>query len=601
MRPKQIVVADFEYECEVGGLPHVLCLVAHVLDSNLQHVQTVRMWRDDFGREPPFDIGDDTLFVAYSAWAEMTCFKQLGWKFPKHIFDLHTAYLAASNFLMPYDPDLTRKKQRKRLPDACRAYGIHGWEAIDKEDISKSIGEGTWTSRYSQQDLINYCEEDVLKSVELFKAQLAGAYHLPPADFERVLWWSEYSAKAVALIQARGIPIDMPLWNLVQENLPAVVRSLLEKYDPSHFDEEPIYSPHGEWSYARFEAWLVRTGIPYWPRLPSGALDLNGDAFRLMYPIHPAIKELHALRDSLGFIVKARLPIGLDGRNRPSLFPFATATGRNAHAKSPYNAHAAVRGFIRCPEGSHIAYLDWRSQEVGIAAYESQDQQLLADYAAGDVYHGLADMCGLTSETDPVKWKKANKAQRDQMKPLQLGITYGMSVRSLALGLNKRPVVASHILDLHQQRYSQQWAWRENKVQLALLDRKIESCFGWPLRISNSPNKRTLYNFPMQSSGAEMLRLAAVRLCEAGIVPIMLIHDGILFEETDPQKFVHAKEIMLQAGRDVCGGFEIGVDNGIAPLKAGDRYADQREEAIHLWSTMMDALDKIGVRKREEP
>jgi hypothetical protein len=38
------------------------------------------------------------------------------------------------------------------------------------------------------------------------------------------------------------------------------------------------------------------------------------------------------------------------------------------------------------------------------------------------------------------------------------------------------------------------------------------------------------YNFPMQSGGAEMLRLAANRLCDAGLVPSMLVHDGILLE-----------------------------------------------------------------------
>ena len=58
----------------------------------------------------------------------------------------------------------------------------------------------------------------------------------------------------------------------------------------------------------------------------------------------------------------------------------------------------------------------------------------------------------------------------------------------------------------------------------------METVFGWPLHLSSSPNKRTLYNFPMQGNGAEMLRLAAWRLCEAGIVPNMLIHDGILIE-----------------------------------------------------------------------
>ena len=107
-----IVVLDFEYEIAggeynlvPGDLPCVLCMVAYVLDSNLRHVRTIRVWRGEFGAMPPFDIGPNTLFVAYSAWAELTCFMKLGWQFPVHIFDQHTAYLAASNILRPYDPD----------------------------------------------------------------------------------------------------------------------------------------------------------------------------------------------------------------------------------------------------------------------------------------------------------------------------------------------------------------------------------------------------------------------------------------------------------------------------------------------------------------
>jgi hypothetical protein len=65
-------------------------------------------------------------------------------RFPVHIFDLHTAYLAAANILLPYEPDEVRKKPRKRLPDACRAYGIEGWERIDKDTIAEDIGCGRW-------------------------------------------------------------------------------------------------------------------------------------------------------------------------------------------------------------------------------------------------------------------------------------------------------------------------------------------------------------------------------------------------------------------------------------------------------------------------
>src|SRR5262249_3771149 len=330
-----VVVCDFEYEVAPGDLPDVLCMVAHVLDENLQHVRTIRLWRGEFGPTPPFDIGSDALFVAYSAWAEMTCFKMLSWQFPVHIFDQHTAYLAASNILLPYNPDEIRKKPLKRLPDVCRAYGIEGWERIDKDTIAKAIGDGTWRQHYSPEEVLDYCAEDVRMEVRLLRAQLCGRPGLVPADLPHVLHWSNYSAKCIALIQVRGMPIDMHLWNRVQENKAAVIGELLRRFDPSYDSNDPIYTPEGQWSYARFERHLIRTGVPAWPRLESRQLDTDSDAFRLMYHV-PGIEGLHALRDSLGFIVKARLPIGKDGRNRPSLFPFGTATGRNAHAKSPY-------------------------------------------------------------------------------------------------------------------------------------------------------------------------------------------------------------------------------------------------------------------------
>ena len=369
-----VVVCDFEYEVADGDLPNVLCMVAHVLDHNLRHVRTIKLWRGEFGSTPPFDVGPDSLFVAYSAWAEMTCFKVLGWQFPVHIFDQHTAYLATSNVLRAHNPDETYKKPRKRLADACRVYCLDGWERIDKEEIQKAIGTGTWHGKYSPEDVVNYCEEDVRMSVQLLRAQLRQSNMLPPADVARVLHWSNYSAKCIALIQARGMPIDTALWNLAQENKAAVIAELLQRNDPSHGDDDPIYTPDGEWSYARFEAWLARNGVLAWPRLPSGQLDTDGDAFRLMYHV-PGIERLHALRDSLGVIVKAKLPIGKDGRNRPSLFPFGTATGRNAHSKSLYNAHAAMRSFMVAPPGSIVAYLDWAQQEVGVAAALSGDRR----------------------------------------------------------------------------------------------------------------------------------------------------------------------------------------------------------------------------------
>ena len=375
------------------------------------------------------------------------------------------------------------------------------------------------------------------------------------------------------------MPIDMPLWNLVQENKAAVIGELLRQFDPSYGSDDPIYTPEGEWSYARFENWLVSAGVLAWPRLESGQLDIDGDAFRLMYHV-PGIEGLHALRDSLGVIVRAKLPIGRDGRNRPSLFPFCTATGRNAHAKSLYNAHAGMRSFMVFPEDTIGVYLDWRTQEVGIAAALSGDRSAdSATIAAGDVYYALGTHLrpDRRSRSETVE-EGQRPTVRQRMKPLQLGINYGMGVPSLAKGLDRHPLIASTIIERHKRTYPRFWQWRADMVQTAMLDRQMETVFGWPLHLSHQPNKRTLYNFPMQGNGAEMLRLAAWRLCEAGIVPNMLIHDGVLLEVRDKEQIAHAIEIMKAAGRDVCDGFEIGVDVD-QMLEHGARYRDKRPVA----------------------
>jgi DNA polymerase I len=307
-----------------------------------------------------------------------------------------------------------------------------------------------------------------------------------------------------------------------------------------------------------------------------------------MYRV-PGIEGLHALRDSLGVIVRAKLPIGRDGRNRPSLFPFCTATGRNAHAKSLYNAHAGMRSFMVFPADKIGVYLDWRTQEVGVAAALSEDQKLIQAYAAGDVYHALAFTCGYTKDPDPQHRKKNNSEMRNQMKRLQLAINYGMGVPSLAKGLNSHTLIASNIIEQHRRAYPRFWQWRDEVVNTAMLRREMRSVFGWTLRISTSPNKRTLYNFPMQANGAEMLRLACCLGTEQGIEICAPVHDAVLIcapldrLEADVIKM---QELMRESSRIVLNGFELGTDASV--VRHPDRYMDDRGAA--MWQRVMKLI-----------
>ena len=287
---------------------------------------------------------------AIQLWAEMTCFLQLGWRFPGA--RLRSAHRLSGDQQHPaaVRPGRDPQEAAQALADACRAYGIEGWENIDKPEMAKAIGEGRWRE-YGREACCNYCEEDVRNSAELLRRQLTG---LPQLCARR--------SRSASCTGATTAPRPSPgfrraacrstcrcgIW--CRRTRRAVIGALIARFDPSQGSEYPIYSPDGEWSSWRFAHWLVER-----PASPNGRgwiparSQLDGDAFRMMYGAHPAIEGLHALRDGLGVIVRARIPIGRDGRNRPSLFPFGTATGRNAQAKSLFNAHASMRSFMKFP------------------------------------------------------------------------------------------------------------------------------------------------------------------------------------------------------------------------------------------------------------
>ena len=135
----------------------------------------------------------------------------------------------------------------------------------------------------------------------------------------------------------------------------------------------PIYTPEGEWSYVAIRALAGEHGR-------DGVAALGQRAARHRRRRLPAHVSRARHRRACTRCATAsasssarELPIGRDGRNRPSLFPFCTATGRNAQAKSLFNAHAGMRSFMVFPPDKIGVYLDWRTQEVGIAAALSGD------------------------------------------------------------------------------------------------------------------------------------------------------------------------------------------------------------------------------------
>src|SRR5262245_29504486 len=89
---REVWSIDFEFRAPAGHRPEVVCMCAKEVLSGRE----LRLWAGEFG-DCPFDTGDDVLFVAFFASAEIGCFKVLGWPTPKRLIDLFAEHRVETN------------------------------------------------------------------------------------------------------------------------------------------------------------------------------------------------------------------------------------------------------------------------------------------------------------------------------------------------------------------------------------------------------------------------------------------------------------------------------------------------------------------------
>jgi DNA polymerase I-like protein with 3'-5' exonuclease and polymerase domains len=245
-----------------------------------------------------------------------------------------------------------------------------------------------------------------------------------------------------------------------------------------------------------------------------------------------------------------------------------------------------VRGLIKPPEGYALAYLDFSSQEIAIAAALSEDELMMKGYAEGDPYLGFAKAARLAP---PAATKLSHKDVRDRCKAVVLGVNYGMGSDALAASLAITRAEANELMRLHRDTYRRFWSWSDDTVTSAMLTGEMMTVFGWRRRVGAGANTRALMNFPMQGNGAEMMRIAAIAATEAGIEVCAPVHDAFLIaaplHRLDEQ-VEHMRALMTKAGEAVTGGFPVRTDATV--VRFPDRYMD--EGGREMWERIMTLL-----------
>jgi DNA polymerase family A len=555
------------------------------LPRRLRNAQRVRLWQDELGRFPPYRLDGGACLFGYMLAAEFGFHIARDWGEPAHAIDAYVEFRHYCNDGSLKSGD--REKGFFGLGGALRYFCEDELDITHKEDMRARIIAGPPFSAQERADILDYCTDDVRALARLVPHIVPTIRSLPHAMLRAKFQWS------VAQIERRGVPLDLPLRTRIRNRWNDMRTDLVAELDRP-FGCYEIVDGKAHWRKARFADLVARNRMS-WPRTADGALSESDEVLREMSGKYPQIEPLRELRYSLSKLRLHDLTVGHDGRNRASLWAFGTKTARNAPGASSYVFGPAkwIRFLITPPLGHVLVHRDCCQQEVRIAAVQSNDTALLQACESGDVYLGIAELLGFLRDGMS---EDERKAVRSLFKTVVLGIQYGLGARSLAVRTGISLYEASEILARLRARF-----WRfEDYVQSvrdhAGLHLEISTPFDWRMQCPSGTNPRTIRNFPIQSTGSEILHVACILAERRGIKLVATVHDALMAEADLDQ----AEDLSLaldqlwgDAAAIVLHGYRLPTDYQI--IKPGGRYFDDRGAA--MWATVSGLVAKLEERE----
>jgi hypothetical protein len=580
---REIWCADFEFYPGAGlanggkdgDKATVLCLVAKEMRSG----RVIQLWQDELGPFPPYPLDSDSLFMAYMNSAEFGCHIALGWGQPARSVDAYVEFRHLTNDGAVKAAD--RDKGFFSLPGALRYFGEDGIDTAHKREMRDRIIQGPPFTADERRAILDYCREDVDALGRLVPHLIPTVRSLPHAMFRAEFMW------ATAQQERRGVPIS-PMIDRIRSRWKTIQLDLVTERDAAY----GIYEiedgvPH--WRRHLFRDYVQRHGM-IWPTYPDGSLIETDQTFRDMAGRYPHIETLRELRYSLSKLRLNSLAVGNDGRNRALLGAYSTKTGRNAPRSSQYVFGPAkwIRFLISPPPGRVLIHRDYQQQEVRIAAIVSGDTALLEACESGDVYLGIADLLGFIR---PGMSAEELEVVRNLFKTVVLGIQYGVGYRTLALRTGRSLYEACEILARLRARFRRFEAFAQSVSDHAGLLLEIGTCFDWTLQCPSGINPRTVRNFPIQATAAEILHVACIMAESQGLEVCAPVHDAIMIEADADQAEAAAAaldRVMRDASATVLRGYELPSDKQI--VHAGQSFFDKR--GAEMWGAVSRLVAK---------
>jgi hypothetical protein len=508
----------------------------------------------------------DYVWVGHNVVAEMSYLLRLGVRLPPRWWCTMVGHRAMFNRAGRLDADLVT---------ALTTAGLAKYIPADKDDIRERILH----LRHNPAEAVPYCFEDVDAAAALHDVQVGT---VNPVSMH---YWTTYLA-AVARIELRGVPVDLPLLRRIWRGRPHICEQLRQQVN----EVCRVYRANGSFSRKAFLRWCRREGIR-WPLRPSdtdGRLrhSLADEVMEEMAGRHTFIGKLRDIRKTLR--VLDQYPIRVDGRrarHHYSNMPFRSVTGRNQPSRWIFGAPKWMRFLVTPPTPDHILITaDYRAQEIGVAAALSGDPLMKRMYDADDPHLAFAEMANaipLGASADAIR------AVRKTYKTANLAILYGQTATGLADRLGVEVERARELLQQHRDIFSAYHDWSDRVTTAAYQRGFVTTRAGWRARVDRGTRWRTWANFPVQANSADVMRLTTIALNALKVEVVGIVHDGwvVTCHRDDEPRVRTAIEAAKQIACDrLLGRFPLRMDVVTYP----DRYAD--EDGQEVWEDILRKL-----------
>ena len=438
-------------------------------------------------------------------------------RFDMHALDLDPEYPPEDTMVAAYHGNTTR---RLALDHFAKVYG---WSKIKTPDMIK---QGR-ILEMDPADVAEYLADDCLTTALLYQrmAQVPGRGSLATAaeDYKTELAVYRMEARGVCLLEDRLGRLGGRLRGLANDAL-VDLRSSGMKGDPN--------SPRQIATWLRSEGRvlpLTDKGNPSTSKVVLNGMRDSGDHYAAL------ILEWRRLTKMVSAFVDPLPKLAIDGMLYPEVKTCRTKTGRFSYAvpnlqQIPKRGGSLAMDFRRCFTGASgsVSGADYSQVELRVAAALAGEPVLLEAFAQGRDPHTevAAKMLGkAVPDISP--------QERFGAKVINFGILNGMGARRLASELKATKVEAQRFLDEYRRSMPALTYWMEGIWRDAEADMLARTAAGRTRVFGPGEGTRSAISVIVQGTAAELMRQALVAVDEAGLRPILVVHDEIVCDILD--------------------------------------------------------------------